>query len=313
VPALAFLFPGPGATSLGLGAIKPLYNACPPLRAALDQADKLMLPSGLKPSRVCFAGPEEDLLKPSISGPVLLALSQGLVQTLRQRAIRPQMVLGHGFGEVAALVAAGVLSYPEGLNFLRRRGEIIEAAWSRHPYYALSLTGLSLPALEQALLGMPAPPLLVAVNSPDHLTLAGAPELLERAATQLADGRRVKASAVQPGMAWPHPSLRAASQEVEAAFRELALERSGGVEIFSAAAGGMVGRVEELAALQALGCHQLMRFDLALSALMARGANTLVALVSGAPGAWARRINGGVRALPAEDAHGLSQTFQLAL
>jgi [acyl-carrier-protein] S-malonyltransferase len=312
VPALAFLFPGPGATSLGLGAIKPLYNACPPLRAALDQADKLMLPSGLKPSRVCFAGPEEDLLKPSISGPVLLALSQGLVQTLRQRAIRPQMVLGHGFGEVAALVAAGVLSYPEGLNFLRRRGEIIEAAWSRHPYYALSLTGLSLPALEQALLGMPAPPLLVAVNSPDHLTLAGDPGLLEATAKRLADGRRVKASAVQPGMAWPHPSLKEASAQVEAAFRELKLERCGGLEIISAASGGFVGRVEDLPALQALDCHQLLRFDLGLTALLARGANTLVSLVNGAPGAWARRINSGVRALSCEDAHSMGQTLKMA-
>ncbi len=306
----AFLFPGPGAAEAGMGM--QLYNVALPLRASFDFADKLMQPLGVKPSKACFVGPDAELKKSSYAGPALLALTQGLVEFFKQKRVTFQMVAGQGFGEICALVAANILTFEEGLLFLRKRGEILEAAWAKAPFFVCTQSGLPVEELEARFKPLARRPEVVAYHSPDACTLAGEEGLLKRIMPLLAS-KQVKVGPVEPGMAWPHPSFAEAAVEVAAEFSRIKWQRSGTRELHSSTRGEWVADLGVLADLQRELCVAPIRWDKTLRSLFARGANTVVELGHGQNLVnYARKVDNGIRALPAEDSKSLSLALKLA-
>ncbi len=119
---IAFVFPGQGAQSVGMG--KDAYDAQEASRAIIDRADAAL---GFKLSEVIFDGPEESLRQTANTQPALLTISIALHELLKDR-MKPDFVAGHSLGEYSALVAAGVLSFEEAVRTVRSRGEFMEEA-----------------------------------------------------------------------------------------------------------------------------------------------------------------------------------------
>ncbi|WEK56231.1 MAG: ACP S-malonyltransferase [Candidatus Cohnella colombiensis] len=120
---IAFVFPGQGAQTVGMG--KDTYELIAASRAIFDRADEAL---GFSISKLCFEGPDEDLKQTANTQPALLATSIALLEAYKSQVVQPDYVAGHSLGEYSALVAAGVLSFEDAIRLVRARGQFMEQA-----------------------------------------------------------------------------------------------------------------------------------------------------------------------------------------
>ena len=121
MPKVAYIFPGQGSQYVGMG--KDLYERSDKARELFDKADALL---GINLSRICFDGPEDALRQTKNTQPALFLHSIVLVSMIDRN--NASMVAGHSLGEYSALVAAGALTFEEGLRLVRLRGELMQYA-----------------------------------------------------------------------------------------------------------------------------------------------------------------------------------------
>ncbi len=122
--ALAFLFPGQGSQTVGMG--KDLCSRFAIAAGVFAQADDVL---GLPLSRLCFDGPVEELTLTANTQPALLTVSYAMTRVLREELdIHPTWAAGHSLGEFSALVAAGGLQFADALRVVRERGEAMQQA-----------------------------------------------------------------------------------------------------------------------------------------------------------------------------------------
>lgn len=120
---LAFVFPGQGSQSVGMG--QDIYESVPESRQLFDQADDIL---GFPLTRLIFEGPDTELKQTANTQPALLTTSAALYQAFAAKGIKPDFVAGHSLGEYSALTAAGALSFSDAVATVRARGEFMEQA-----------------------------------------------------------------------------------------------------------------------------------------------------------------------------------------
>lgn len=120
---IAFVFPGQGAQSVGMG--RDAYEAHPGARRIFERADETL---GFKLSDLIFQGPEEELKLTYNTQPALLTVSLALYEAFREKGPAPDFVAGHSLGEYSALAVAGVLSFEDAVTVVRARGQLMEKA-----------------------------------------------------------------------------------------------------------------------------------------------------------------------------------------
>jgi [acyl-carrier-protein] S-malonyltransferase len=125
----AFLFPGQGSQHVEMGL--DLANRYAAARAVFDQADELL---GFSLSSLCFNGPEDELTDTVNQQPALLVTSIAALTAMRAEGWEmPEYMAGHSLGEFSALVAAGSLTFADGLALVRKRGELMKQAGELNP------------------------------------------------------------------------------------------------------------------------------------------------------------------------------------
>ncbi|WP_336746373.1 ACP S-malonyltransferase [Paenibacillus sp. y28] len=119
----AFIFPGQGAQSVGMG--RDAYEANPAARSLFEQADAAL---GFQLSSLIFEGPDDRLKITYNTQPALLTTSMAYLEAFRAKGVQPDFVAGHSLGEYSALVAAGVISFTDAVRTVHARGTFMEQA-----------------------------------------------------------------------------------------------------------------------------------------------------------------------------------------
>ncbi|HET9626131.1 MAG TPA: ACP S-malonyltransferase [Kofleriaceae bacterium] len=119
----ALLFPGQGAQKVGMGSA--LAAEAPAARAVYEEADAVL---GFSLSKLCFEGPESELVLTKHTQPAILATSIAVYRVLAERGLAFDVVAGHSLGEWSALVAAGALELADAIRLTHLRGTFMQEA-----------------------------------------------------------------------------------------------------------------------------------------------------------------------------------------
>ncbi|HPZ83885.1 MAG TPA: ACP S-malonyltransferase [Thermogutta sp.] len=223
---IAFLFPGQGAQTVGMG--RRLYESLPAARALYERASKIV---GYDLARVCFEGPAEDLDSTVISQPAIFVTSLAALESLRTEA--PDAVLsceataGLSLGEYTALVFAGVLEFEDGVWLVQKRGEAMQDASDATPGGMVSILGMERSQVESLCEQARGEETLQIANllCPGNIVISGSLRACERAAELATRMGAMKAVPLAVAGAFHTPIMRPADERLAAALEKVRLRK----------------------------------------------------------------------------------------
>ena len=165
---VAFVFPGQGSQSVGMG--RDLFDNSPEARWVFEEADETV---GFSLSGLCFNGPEEDLRQTLHTQPAIMMVSIACLRAVLANGynISPNYVAGHSLGEYTALVAAGVLSFADGMHLVQERARLMQEAGEQCPGGMAAVIGLDLVSLEEVC--QETGTQIANLNSPEQIVISG--------------------------------------------------------------------------------------------------------------------------------------------
>jgi [acyl-carrier-protein] S-malonyltransferase len=206
---IAFLFPGQGSQTVGMG--KELAGRYAVARQAFEEADEAL---GYKLSQLCFEGPEEKLKLTEITQPAILTASVAAWRVLGEKGLRPDYVAGHSLGEYSAHVAAGTLSFADAVRTVRNRGKYMQEAVPVGVGAMAAILGMSLDSVSEICHAAAQGDVCQAanINSPEQIVISGHAAAVERA-IKLASERGAKKAVSLPVSAPFHSTLMQPAQD----------------------------------------------------------------------------------------------------
>ena len=140
----AFLFPGQGAQTVGMG--KDIYEKYEEARKIYDKASEI---SGIDIKKLCFEGPEEELNKTENTQIAILVTSLAILEVLKSKGIEAEIACGLSLGEYCALIYSGIISFEDGISLIKKRGYYMGNLIPDEEYSMAAVIGLDSGKIEE--------------------------------------------------------------------------------------------------------------------------------------------------------------------
>ena len=208
----AFVFPGQGAQFTGMG--KDLYNSNPVAREMFEKANEIL---GFRITDIMFEGSDDDLKQTKVTQPAIFLHSVILAKTMGDE-FDPSMVAGHSLGEFSALVAAGALSFEDGLRLVSARAHAMQKACELTPSTMAAVLALPDEKVEEICAGIDGVVVCANYNCPGQLVISGEESAVDAACEQLKAAGAKRAMKLKVGGAFHSPCMEPARAELAEAI-----------------------------------------------------------------------------------------------
>ena len=209
----AYVFPGQGAQFVGMG--KDLYESSPLAKELFERANDIL---GFRITDVMFAGDDDDLRQTKVTQPAVF-LHSVISALVLGDDFRPDMVAGHSLGEYSAMVAAGALSFDDGLKLVAARARAMQKACEMQPGTMAAVIALPDAQIEEILKTIDGVVVPANYNCPGQLVISGAVEAIDAACVKLKEAGAKRALKLAVGGAFHSPLMEPARAELETAIR----------------------------------------------------------------------------------------------
>ena len=208
----AYIFPGQGAQFVGMG--KDLYERSAQARELFEQANEIL---GFRITDIMFDGTDEDLKQTKVTQPAIFLHSVILAKVLGDD-FKPEMVAGHSLGEFSALVAAGALSFADGLKLVAARANAMQKACEIQPSTMAAILGLDDYTVEYICQEISNVVVPANYNCPGQLVISGTIAGVDEACEKLTAAGAKRALKLNVGGAFHSPLMEVARVELEHAI-----------------------------------------------------------------------------------------------
>ena len=209
----AYVFPGQAAQFVGMG--KDLYESSPLAKDLFERANDIL---GFRITDVMFAGDDDDLRQTKVTQPAVF-LHSVISALVLGDDFRPDMVAGHSLGEYSAMVAAGALSFDDGLKLVAARARAMQKACEMQPGTMAAVIALPDAQIEEILKTVDGVVVPANYNCPGQLVISGAVEAIDAACLKLKEAGAKRALKLAVGGAFHSPLMEPARAELETAIR----------------------------------------------------------------------------------------------
>lgn len=213
----AFVFPGQGAQFVGMG--KDLYENNPLAKELFEKANDIL---GYRITDIMFDGTDEELKQTKVTQPAVFLHSVIKALCLGEE-FKPNMVAGHSLGEFSALVAAGAISFEDGLKLVYARATAMQKACDMAPSTMAAIVGLDDEVIEkicEEVSGADGVVVAANYNCPGQLVISGNIEAINAACEKLKAAGAKRALPLKVGGAFHSPLMQPAKDELQAAIEK---------------------------------------------------------------------------------------------
>lgn len=211
----AFVFPGQGAQFVGMG--KDLYENSALAKELFEKANEIL---GYRITDIMFNGTDEDLRQTKVTQPAVF-LHSVISAFCMGEDFKPEMTAGHSLGEFSALVAAGALSFEDGLKLVYARAMAMQKACEAQPSTMAAIVGLDDATIENVCAEVSTEGNVVVpanYNCPGQLVISGNVEAVNAACEKLKAAGAKRALVLAVGGAFHSPLMQPAKDELQAAI-----------------------------------------------------------------------------------------------
>jgi [acyl-carrier-protein] S-malonyltransferase len=204
----AYVFPGQGAQFVGMG--KNLYEQSAVAKRMFEIANEIL---GFRITGLMFEGTDEDLRQTRVTQPAIF-LHSVILSGIPETGFKPEMVAGHSLGEFSALVAAGALSFEDGLLLVYKRAIAMQKACEKTPGTMAAVLALPDEKIEEICTGIDDIVVPANYNCPGQVVISGSLSGIDKACEALLSAGAKRALKLKVGGAFHSPLMEPARTEL---------------------------------------------------------------------------------------------------